>query len=243
MSTGTIETVARPLYQQVVDIMMRRIAEGHWKSGQMLPSEPKLALELGVSPGTVRKALDQLAAEQLVTRRQGLGTSVAVSTREDMLYRFFKLIDESDGRFMPECEEISCRVEKATEFFVKLFSLKSKSKIIRVLRRRHNGDQPIMTELVSLPLVSFAGIDKLPDSLPTTLYDFFETDYGLKVLRVDEKLTADIATPEDVELLGVAAGSALLAIERTAFTFNNQIIEHRISRLSTSNHAYLSELT
>lgn len=243
MSTGNIETLSRPLYQQVVDIMMRRIAEGHWKSGQMLPSEPKLAQELGVSSGTVRKALDQLAAEQLVTRRQGLGTSVAVSTREDMLYRFFKLVDEAGGRFMPDCAELSSSVEKPDAFFTKLFAIKPKTKIMRVLRCRQNNDQPIMTELVTLPLASFAGLEKSPGPLPTTLYDFFETDYGLKILRVDEKLTAELATSEDAELLGVDAGSALLAIERTAFTFNDQIIEHRLSRLSTLNHAYLSELT
>jgi len=243
LPTETVETLARPLYQQVVDIMMRRIAEGHWKSGQMLPSEPKLAQELGVSPGTVRKALDQLAAEQLVTRRQGLGTSVAVSTREDMLYRFFKLIDDAGGRLMPDCVELSRAMKKPDAFFTALFAAKPRSKILQVLRRRNNGDQPIMTERVTLPLASFSGLDKLAGPLPTTLYDFFETEYGLKILRVEEKLTADLATQEDVKLLDVAAGSALLAIERKAFTFNDQIIEHRLSRLSTRNHAYLSELT
>ncbi len=243
MSTEKIETLARPLYQQVVDIMMRRIAEGQWKSGQMLPSEPKLAQELGVSPGTVRKALDQLAADQLVTRRQGLGTSVAVSTRADMLYRFFKLVDGAGKRFMPDCEELQRKVQSPGRLFAELFHLKAKQKVISVFRRRTNGDQPIMTERVTLPIPAFIGIDKLEGPLPTTLYDFFEMDYGLKVLRVDEKITAVVANPEDVEYLGVEPGTPLLAIERTAYTFNDQIIEHRLSRLRTDNHAYLSELT
>lgn len=223
--------------------MMTRIAEGHWKSGQMLPSEPKLAIELGVSPGTVRKALDQLAAEQLVTRRQGLGTSIAVSTRADMLYRFFKLVNSSGERFMPDCEELMRQVETPSDFFSKLFGLKPKSKIISVLRRRLKGGESIMTELVTLPLPAFRGIEKLSDPLPTTLYDFFETEFNIKVLRVEEKLTAEIASPEDVKLLNVPIGSALLVIERTTFTFNDTVIEHRLSRLSTDKQAYLSELT
>ncbi len=238
-----METLARPLYQQVVEIMMSRIADGHWKSGQMLPSEPKLAQELGVSPGTVRKALDQLAAEQLVTRRQGLGTSIAVSTREEMLYRFFKLIDASGKRFMPDCEELSRKVQASNKFFSQLFGLKPKEKIISVLRRRVSGDHPIMTELVTLPAPLFSGLEKLKGDMPTTLYDYFETDFALKVLRVEEKLTAVIASPEDVELLHVKKGTALLVIERTTYTFNDQVIEHRSSRLATENHAYLSELT
>jgi len=209
----------------------------------MLPSEPKLAVELGVSPGTVRKALDQLAAEQLVTRRQGLGTSVAVSTRADMLYRFFKLIDQTGQRFMPDCEEVWRKVQTPNKSFTDLFGLKAKEKITCFLRRRTNGADAIMTERVTLPMPLFRGIEKLEGALPTTLYDFFETDYGLKVLRVEEKLTAVIASPEDIELLNIEEGTALLAIERTTYTFNDQVIEHRLSRLSTDNHAYLSELT
>ena len=60
----------RPLYQQVRGMFLRRIADGTWAPGDALPNEHALALELGVSQGTVRKALDSLAAENLVERRQ-----------------------------------------------------------------------------------------------------------------------------------------------------------------------------
>ena len=52
---------ARPLYAQVESILNARIAAGEWQPGHALPSEPELAQELGVSHGTVRKALDALA--------------------------------------------------------------------------------------------------------------------------------------------------------------------------------------
>src|SRR6478672_7519758 len=67
----------RPLYRQVRDVLVKRIADGVWQAGQMLPSEPDIAADLGVSPGTVRKALDEMTAENLVVRRQGRGTYVA----------------------------------------------------------------------------------------------------------------------------------------------------------------------
>jgi len=223
--------------------MTRRIAEGHWKSGEMLPSEPKLAAELGVSPGTVRKALDRLAADQLVTRRQGLGTLVAVPTRESMLYRFFKLVDASGARFMPDCHQLSRQVVKTNTNFRNLFGLDKGARLVKFVRIRTAGKVPIMIETVTLPLPLFEGVDTLDEPLPTTLYDFFDSEFELKVLRVDEKLSADSATTDDANHLGVAVGTALLVIERTAYTFDDQAIEHRLSRLSTTRHAYLSELT
>ena len=59
----------RPLYRQVRELLLRRLAEGVWQPGQLLPSEGQLAAELGVSQGTVRKALDALTAERLLVRR------------------------------------------------------------------------------------------------------------------------------------------------------------------------------
>ena len=78
----------RPLYRQVYDILVRKIAEGAWKPGEMLPSEQALARELGVSHGTVRKVLDALTAENLLLRRQGKGTFVAEHNQDRALFRF-----------------------------------------------------------------------------------------------------------------------------------------------------------
>ena len=61
----------RPLYRQVRDILVKRIADGVWQPGQILPSESEVAADLGVSQGTARKALDSLTADHFVVRRQG----------------------------------------------------------------------------------------------------------------------------------------------------------------------------
>ncbi|HWM70591.1 MAG TPA: GntR family transcriptional regulator [Steroidobacteraceae bacterium] len=72
----------RPLYRQVYDIVVRRVAEGKWRPGEALPSEQNLAREMGVSQGTMRKVLDSLTAEKLLERRQGKGTFIAENTQE-----------------------------------------------------------------------------------------------------------------------------------------------------------------
>jgi len=82
MSPVTESPGYRPLYRQVYDIVVRRVAEGKWRPGEALPSEQNLAREMGVSQGTMRKVLDSLTAEKLLERRQGKGTFIAENTQE-----------------------------------------------------------------------------------------------------------------------------------------------------------------
>ena len=64
-----MSTSFQPLYKQVYDVLTQRLQEGYWKPGDLLPSEFALADELGVSQGTVRKALNQLVTEYLLDRQ------------------------------------------------------------------------------------------------------------------------------------------------------------------------------
>jgi len=66
----------RPLYLQVRDALLDRIKDGRWKPGANLPSEIDLHRQLGVSLGTLRKALSVLESEQLIIREPGRGTFV-----------------------------------------------------------------------------------------------------------------------------------------------------------------------
>lgn len=103
----------RPLYRQVKELLMKRLSDGSWSPGQLLPSEPEIAAGLGVSPGTVRKALDEMSAESLVIRRQGRGTFVARHDEERILFQFFRMVPDSGERHFPEGRTISISVVKA----------------------------------------------------------------------------------------------------------------------------------
>src|SRR6201996_3482073 len=100
----------RPLYRQVYDILVRKIAEGAWKPGEMLPSEQALARELGVSHGTVRKVLDALTAENLLLRRQGKGTFVAEHNQDRALFRFFHIARPGGERLLAEAAHVEVRL-------------------------------------------------------------------------------------------------------------------------------------
>ena len=71
-----------PLYQQIKDLILQSLQTGEWKPGEAIPSEMDLAARYRVSQGTVRKAIDELSADNLLIRRQGKGTFVATHAEQ-----------------------------------------------------------------------------------------------------------------------------------------------------------------
>jgi GntR family transcriptional regulator len=104
----------RPLYAQVKELLIRRLVEGRWRPGDALPAETSLAVELGVSQGTVRKALDEMAAANLLERRQGKGTFVARHSRQRSLFHFFHIVGEDGRKELPSSRILQMRSRAAT---------------------------------------------------------------------------------------------------------------------------------
>src|SRR5262245_62185849 len=93
---GATRFSTRPLYLQVRDALAARIAMGEWKPNTAIPNEGDLAREFGVSSGTMRKALDMMEGERLLTRRQGRGTFVNDQASDELAERFSN-IHAADG--------------------------------------------------------------------------------------------------------------------------------------------------
>jgi GntR family transcriptional regulator len=79
-----------PLYLQIKGLLLKSLQVGEWQPGQAIPSETDLAARFKVSQGTVRKAIDEMAAENLLVRRQGKGTFVATHAEAQTQYRFLR---------------------------------------------------------------------------------------------------------------------------------------------------------
>ena len=80
-----------PLYLQIKGLILQGLQSGEWKPGELIPSEMELAARFRVSQGTVRKAIDELAGENLLMRRQGKGTFVSTHAERQVQYRFLRL--------------------------------------------------------------------------------------------------------------------------------------------------------
>jgi GntR family transcriptional regulator len=221
--------------------MMGRMIQGVWKPGAVLPSEVQLAAEFGVSQGTVRKALDALAAENLVIRRQGRGTFVAEHDAERALFHFFHLVGEDGSRQLPGGAQLSCRAAKASRDEASRLDIERGTGVIRVRRTRDMGGAPAIFESISVPADLFPGLGG-DGALPNTLYEFYEGRYGITIIRAEERLRAVEAPEEAATLLGLKPGAPLMEIDRVAFALDGRPAEWRVSLCDTRHHHYLAEL-
>src|SRR6218665_2053270 len=98
-----------PLYQQIKTLITRSLQAGEWRPGEAIPSEVELAARYKVSQGTVRKAIDALADDNLVVRRQGKGTFVATHAEEKIQYRFLRLTPDDGNAGGTQRRFIDCR--------------------------------------------------------------------------------------------------------------------------------------
>jgi len=231
----------RPLYVQVRELMIGRMIQGVWKPGAVLPSEVQLADEFGVSQGTVRKALDALAAENLVIRRQGRGTFVAEHDAERALFHFFHLVGEDGSHQLPGGTLLSCRAGKANRNEVVRLDIGRDARVIRLRRTRDLGGAPAIYETISVPADRFPGLGANGD-LPNTLYEFYERRYGVTIVRAEERLRAVDASAEAAGHLGLRPGAPVLEIDRVAFALDGRPAEWRVSLCDTRHHYYLAEL-
>ncbi|OYX72029.1 MAG: GntR family transcriptional regulator [Rhizobiales bacterium 32-66-11] len=231
----------RPLYRQVRETLIRRLVDRVWAPGQPLPSEMHLAAELGVSQGTVRKALDEMAAENLVVRRQGRGTFVASHDEDRILFQFFKLVADDGERRFPESQVVSTARGRANAAEREALSLPRDGKVIRIRRIRKLDGAPLIVENLALPESLFPGLGEAP--IPNNLYGLYASKFGIGVGRAREKLKAIAVAADDAAALGVPEGTPALLIDRLALSLEQIPVEWRVSICLTEGFHYLSELS
>ncbi|WP_295646748.1 GntR family transcriptional regulator [uncultured Methylibium sp.] len=233
-----------PLYQQIKALITRSLQAGEWRPGEAIPSEMDLAARYKVSQGTVRKAIDELATENLVVRRQGKGTFVATHAEEQVQYRFLRLVPEPDQKPGPvERRFIDCKRLRAPAEVARLLDLKAGDPVIQVRRLLFFGGRPVVLDDLWLPGLLFKGLtaERLSD-YRGPMYALFETEFGVRMIRAEEKVRAVAASTADAPLLGVTEGAPLLSVERRTLTYGDKPVELRRGLYDTSNHHYRNEL-
>jgi GntR family transcriptional regulator len=231
----------QPLYKQVYVLLTQRLVDGDWKPSEFLPSEIALANELGVSQGTVRKALNQMVSEKLLARRQGKGTFVAEHTQEDSLFRFFRIRKPNGESLIPETQVLSVKRRRASDEEASHLQLENGAAVVEMVRLSKLHDQATILETVIQPLAVFPDIDKeteLPDSLNT----LYQKKYGISIVSVRDELKA-VALPEtQAKHLGLATGEPVLMIERASINIDGRVVEWSRAYCSSENFVYLVNL-
>jgi GntR family transcriptional regulator len=243
MSSDPSGPAFSPLYQQIKLLITRSLQEGEWKPGEAIPAETDLATRYRVSQGTVRKAIDELATENLVVRRQGKGTFVATHAEEQIQYRFLRLApDDARPRGM-ERHFIDCKRMRAPMPIARALDLKGAEGAILVRRTLAQDDRPVVLDEIWLPAGMFKGLtaERLTDYIGP-MYRLFETEFGVSMIRAEEKIRAVAADASTAEVLAVPAGTPLLSVERLSFTYGDRPVELRRGLYRTDSHYYRNTL-
>mgnify|MGYP003530746383 FL=1 len=244
---GALTPAFSPLYQQIKALILQSLQQGEWKPGEAIPSEMDLAARFRVSQGTVRKAIDELAAENLVMRRQGKGTFVATHAEQHVQYRFLKLLpDTGDASVEGPAQRtvLDCRRVRASADVARALALRSGDPVVQARRILSFAGEPTILEDIWLPGQAFKGLtaEQMANYQGPT-YAMFELDFGVRMVRAEEKIRAVLADGEQAQLLHTPAGTPLLSVERTAYTYNDVPMELRRGLYRTDTHHYHNELS
>jgi GntR family transcriptional regulator len=249
-----------PLYSQIKSLILQSLQSGEWKPAEAIPSEMDLAVRYNVSQGTVRKAIDELALEKLLIRRQGKGTFVATHAAQQVQTRFLRLVPDNAGEdssdtyaengknILVERTITACSRQRATSEIAKALKLKTGDSVVhiqRVLAYKKGSSKAIPTILEDIWLAGgpFKGLslERLVES-KAPMYAMFEAEFSVNLVRAEEKIRAVNPSLDEAALLQVNTSEPLLSVDRIAYTYNDIPIEVRRGLYRTDSRHYKNNL-
>ena len=234
------EATGLPLYRVVKGSLLQAIETGRCAPGSTLPSESEIAAAMRVSIGTLRRAVDELAAEHVLVRKQGRGTFVATHTLDKFLAHFFH-VERSDGlRELPHVELVSFERGSAEPGPAEALELRIGDPVFRIDNRLSLQNTAVVYDRTTLPAAVFKGLtEKRFQGRPGSLYQLYQSEFGITVLRATERASAVAADRDAARVLGLRPGQPVLQLRRTAYTFADRPVEYRVSIIDTSKHDYV----
>ena len=206
----------RPLYLQVRDALAERVAAGHCKPGDAIPNEIDLARKWGVSSGTMRKSLDLLESEHLLTRLQGRGTFVKDPGSQDLMLRFSNIYLADGTRIGGEARTLDIAVAEACEPECERLHLIGGDQVYRISRVRSHRSKVFMIEQASLPAALFPLL--VEQGLPSHRLVAIAQAYGMLLGKAEERISVGAPSPLAAEALNLAQGTQVLILDRVVRT-------------------------
>lgn len=251
-----------PLYRQIKTLLTKRLRAGEWKPGEPIPSETELATRYRVSQGTVRKAIDELAADNLLVRRQGRGTFVASHLEVRTQFRFLRLrpddLPEADLSGEPHpampgersvqgqvlrSQVLECRRLRGPAEISRVLQLRAGEPLVQIRRVLDLEGEPTVLDEIWLPGARFKGLtaERLAN-YGGPLYALLEAEFGVRMIRAEERIKAVTAPSDVAAVLHVKAGTPLLRVDRVSSTYEAEPVEFRRGWCLTERHHYYNEL-
>ena len=239
-----IAAIYAPLYQQIKDLIVQALERAEWKPGEMIPSELELAARFQVSQGTVRKAIDELSSENLLVRRQGKGTFVATHHEARAQFRFLRVVPDEHDPVPAVSRYLECKRMRASVEIAQQLSTKPGDPLVSLRRVLSFNDAPIVLDEIWLPGNVFRKLNaERLAQYSGPLYGLFETEFGTRMIRAEERIRAVAAAADAARLLKVTPGAPLLLVERVSFTYGERPVEVRRGLSVTEHYHYRNTLS
>jgi GntR family transcriptional regulator len=233
----------QPLYRQIKSLITQSLVTGEWRPGEPIPSEIELAGRFSVSQGTVRKAIGELAGENLLVRQQGKGTFVASHSEERSQFPYLRISPDRGALDSLAAALIDCRKVKLDSASAKKLDLASGAGAFLITRVLSISGRNAVYEEVRLPAARFKGLTvETIERHHCMLYSMYESEFEVRILHVDEQIKAVAAEGAAAKHLGVVRDSPLLTIERVAYTYADKPVELRRSFCNTREHHYRNRI-
>ena len=230
----------RPLYLQVKDMLIQRIAAGAWKPGAAIPNEIELSRELGISVGTVRKALDEMESERLISRRQGRGTFVIDQTSNEHAVRFSNIRDPDGIRIAGETESCTITAAAANETESRLLQLRNGEPVFRLHRVLTHINAPLMVEDSTVPQARFPGLAQESDVSPSIVV--LAQRYGVLLGGPRRGWALPRRRAMSLALSTLRKARRLLTLDCVVYAIDGRPIEWRVARCHLRDNHYFAEM-
>jgi GntR family transcriptional regulator len=243
MKTSTESPAFQPLYRQIKTLITRSLVSGEWRPGEPIPSEMELASRYSVSQGTVRKAVSELAEERVLVRQQGRGTFVASHAGERSQFPFLRI--RPDGDELQDLEAQLLKLERVRDpASARLLGVSPATGIYVLTRILSINGEPACFEEIRLPAPRFKGLTAaVVEQHECMLYSMYETRFGVRMIKAEERVKAVSAPREVAAALQVPPGTPMLLLERIAFTYGGEPSELRRCYCETRQHHYRNAIT
>jgi GntR family transcriptional regulator len=225
---------------QVRDVLAARIAASEWKPSVALPNESDLAREFGVSSGTMRKALDLMERERLLTRRQGRGTFVNDQSSDKIAVRYRNIYTKDGKRISGAVSITDISQAYANPAECTRLRLRQEDRVWRIRCVRWHGGEPYMVEEIAMPAALFPGLPEQKE-LP---YDItvLAQRYGILLGKGNERIAMGSASSAVAESLNLPVGAPILTLDRLLHSLDDQVVEWRLGMGHFANSYYLAEI-
>lgn len=230
---------ALPRYKAVKLELVRVLSSGQITADQPLPTEKQLAAKYKVSVGTIRRAMDELVAQHVVVRQQGRGTYLAPFSPERLLNRFWPVFRRDGEREIPIVQTLHFEEVRADAEAARALGITEGAPVYRIVNLLLIDGAPVLLDEVRIAQTLFPGLsEERFVARENTMYGFYQSAYGVNVIRVVDRLHAVAVDAETAQVFGIAAASPLLESTRIAYTFGDRPVEVRRTLIHTRAYEY-----